>query len=184
MEEWKDVTLFEWCIQVSNLWRIKSLWRYVNNNWTKYLKKERILKIFKNNSWYYMVHFSVENNKYNYLVHRLVANEFVKNKYNKPCVNHINWIKTDNRVENLEWCTQSENIKHSFDVLWHNIKIVKWKDNKKSRKIGQFDTNWKLIKYWYWASEIMRTLKYDKSFIHKVCKWKRNTAYNFIWKYL
>ena len=118
MEVWKTIKGFE-NYQVSNLGRVKSLKRYVNHPVTyKQFVKERILKNGITLG-YSNVTLSKDKKKYNFRVHRLVAESFIINTNLKPFVNHINGIKNDNRVENLEWHTISENTKHAYDIGLH-----------------------------------------------------------------
>jgi hypothetical protein len=105
MEIWKTITNFE-NYEVSNLGKIRR----------KYLKGYKFRKPV-NQRGYSTITFSIGYNFKKFQIHRLVAIEFLENLENKSCVNHINGIKDDNRVENLEWVTHSENEKHSFRVL-------------------------------------------------------------------
>jgi hypothetical protein len=102
MEEvWKDIKKFEGHYQVSNLGRIKSI------------KSDIIMKQnFKKNG-YLNIKLCKNNKEYYLSVHRIVAENFIDNPDNKPQVNHINKVKSDNRLENLEYVTLSENMIHS-----------------------------------------------------------------------
>ena len=103
MEVWKEIKDFEDYF-ISSEGRVKS----AKNNNVKLLK-ERITKF-----GYIRVVLYKDNSSNEILIHRLVASHFIDNAENKPQVNHKNLNKSDNRVQNLEWNTRSENIQHSY----------------------------------------------------------------------
>lgn len=114
-EVWKDIIGYEKKYQISNLGRVKSMQKkVVNSKKSERIVSERILKSWNVGRGYAVITLGVKNKRY---IHRLVAESFIPNIENKEQVNHINGIKTDNRVENLEWVTQSENMYHSVHSL-------------------------------------------------------------------
>ena len=179
---WKSIVGFEWLYEVSNLWNIKSL--------PKYYYKERILA--KNISkWYSYIKFRKINKTYSFSIHRLVAQAFIPNPENKKEVNHINWIKDDNRIENLEWCTRSENLKHRFKELWQKSNFLKynkwlwkkWIEHYASKQVLQYSISWEFIKEFWSQKEAERETWIFATNISSCCKWKYNKTWWFIWRY-
>lgn len=106
-EIWMDIPDYEGLYQVSNLGNIKSFKR----------KKEKILTNKIHRLGYYKTCLAKDNINKMFFIHRLVLLTFKPKEYFEGAeVNHKNGIKNDNMLENLEWCTRSENIQHSFDT--------------------------------------------------------------------
>lgn len=128
MEIWKDIQGFENLYQVSNFGRVKSLGN--GKSYNSNFSKERILKGKVDKDGY--IEYSLcKSGKPNFVrSHRLVAMAFIPNIENKPIIDHINNIKDDNRVENLRWVTNQENISKSYHIDKTNSLVAL---NKKTR---------------------------------------------------
>lgn len=123
-EIWKDIEGYEGGYQVSNLGRVRSVERFIKfkQNGKEVVKryKSKILQPYRDKDGYLRVLLSYGGKRKNDFIHRFVAQAFIVNPENKPQVNHINTIKEDNRVENLEWVTCLENIRHKWENGKHD----------------------------------------------------------------
>lgn len=118
-------------------------------------------------------------------VHRLVALAFIPRPANKNEVNHKNGIKMDNNVNNLEWTTRSENVKHTFSVLGRKPSGNGGKKgvfNSCSKRVLQIQDN-KVIGRYYGCCEASRETGVCRQNISSCCNHKYNTAGGFIWKF-
>lgn len=125
MEEiWSDIPNYEGLYKISNFGRI------MNN-------KGLILKQYIQNSGYYIVHLSNGKRKA-FTTHRLVATVFIKNTENKDYVNHIDGNKSNNNIENLEWCTGQENMQHAVkNNLWNSYERSDFHKESLSKRMSK-----------------------------------------------
>ncbi len=161
--------------QVSNLGRIRGLERNVKRNNNIYHWKEKIISPFIGNNGYYRLFLSHNGKKERVSIHRVVAKAFIPNPENKPMVNHKNGIKTDNRVENLEWNTAKENTNHA---LRNGLRKP-----QKTKRIIQLDKENKVIKIWNSAREAGNQLNINHTHIYECCRGQLKTASGYIWRY-
>ena len=164
-EVWKDILGYEGHYQVSDKGRVKSLKQ----------GKEKILKPERTHNGYLRVGLLKNRNRKMFMVHRLVGQAFLPNPNSLPQINHKDEDKTNNRVENLEWCDQKYN-----NIYGTHIQRV---TEKVSKTVLQFTKTGEIIKEWKSTHDIERILGYSKGNISSCCNKKLKLAYGFVWKY-
>jgi hypothetical protein len=154
--------------EVSNLGNIKSLIK-------PHIKSEKILKPFKNENGYEIITLTKNKETKSYRVHRLVALAFLENEENYPCINHKDENRSNNNVDNLEWCTYSYNNNYGNRIS----KYCK----KRYKKVNQYRLNGEFIKEWDSIKQISEKLKISSSGVIACCKNRFKQFKGYIWKY-
>lgn len=171
-EIWKPVKEFEGLYEVSNLGNVRSLnyhnWGVIHN-----------LTPVESKDGYLRVCLSKDAKQFNKSVHQMVAQAFLDNPNEFSQVNHINEKKTDNRVENLEWCDCMYNNNYGT----RNKRISKSKRNTKCKAVIQLDLQGNFIREWVSLNEIMRVLGFNAAFVARCCHGVKPTAYGYKWVY-
>lgn len=111
-------------------------------------------------------------------IHRLVAEALLPNPKNKEQINHIDGNKFNNNLNNLEWCSRSENMIHAA-----NEKLVKF-EIKKSRKIKQYDLKGTFLKEWESINDAARFINRSKTALLYCCQGKQKTSDGYKWEYV
>lgn len=161
-EIWKDIPDYEGSYQASTLGRIKSLPRSVNRNGSLLPVRGCIKKGAPNHKGYLLVVLKNSKTGIGKAIHRWVALTFIPNPLNLPQVNHKDGDKLNNRVDNLEWCTASYNMKHAYDTGLANKKGERQEQAK-------------------FTDDEVRGIKNSKESVNALAK-RYNVTYQCIWQ--
>lgn len=181
-EEWREIKGFEGRYAVSNLGRVKSLPRLVNNHTGEINLKGKILKQRPDNKGYMRIDIKDNSGKKKYMgIHRVVALTFIDNPLNKPQVNHIDGNKSNNNVDNLEWVTNSENQIHAYK---RGLNYVTGRAGRKKKEVCQIDIQTgKIMKIYPSIADAQRVMKCSN--IGECCRHKygRKTSAGYGWEF-
>lgn len=171
VEIWRDIEGYENLYQVSNLGRVKALGNGICNS------KEKIIKP-SNSRGYLHVNLCKEGKIKTHLIHRLVAQVFIKNPENLPQVNHKDEDKSNNRVDNLEWCSAKYNT--NYGSRTKRATESNTNHPNMSKKVLCVETG----KIYPSTHQIERELGFYQQNIVLCCKGKCKHAYGYTWRYI
>lgn len=170
-EIWKDIAGYDGVYQVSNMGRVKSF----NKG------KERILKQGKSGKKYLQVCLCKDNKHKWIKIHRLVAEAFLENPNNLPCINHKDENPSNNNVQNLEWCDMAYN--NSYGSRLERATKSLTNHPKKSKAVLQYSLDGNLIAEFPSTKEVERQFGFDQGGISACCLGKYKQMCGFKWYY-
>lgn len=227
IEIWKPVLGFEGLYEVSNLGRVKNVPHWVSRDYIregihiidKLFIKERVLNPKKKYHhvsrgdgkavFYYGLSLKKGRKYINKMLHRIVAEAFIPNPENKPCIDHINGNPLDNRIENLKWCTYKENNNNPITKARKAISAVGirkgWKHTEESKqmisaklkgreikkewfanrlkKVYQYSINGEFIAEYESMTEASKKVGISSGQLSDCCRGKHKTGKGFVWSY-
>lgn len=175
---WKDVVGYEGLYKVSNDGSVRNE------------ETGAILKEYISPTGYVRVGLNKDGCNKIVMIHRIVAQAFLPNTQNKPCVNHIDGNKSNNSVNNLEWCTHSENELHSYRVLGKKLKpeqhrkMIEGHTEATRRTVVQSNMDGDVIRTFASTNEAHRITGISQGNISECCNKKRKHAGGYIWSFV
>ena len=168
MLELKWIQWYEWKYSIDTLWNVYSVMNQM------FLKPS-----IKN--WYLFVILQWKN----HYIHRLIAKAFIPNPLNLPCINHKDWNKLNNALDNIEWCTYQYNLIHARR-MWLNKTTKNHVSLKKlnARKVSQYTISWIFIASFESATHAHRETWASRTVIWRCCMWKAESAWWYFWKFI